>query len=526
VTDRDHDGQVRAYGARAAGTVLFAAALVVLGSHVAHIPRLDRFALAVTLLLLARGLAGRRRVAQQATLVLVAIVALVPPYRPERLFLLAVLAGLLLAYPANYVVRPDPHRLRTAYAAAVIAVFVVVARGVWMAFWHGAPVRQAAHAALPLLPAAPDRSTRMFVVAVFAAMLIALAVAMAAAPPPPPGGEAERARVRTLAQDPDAGSLAPFATRADKTYVFSADGAAVIGYRVRFGVALAGGDPVGAAGSAAAAVDAFAELCAVRGWRPAVLGAASATGAVWRSAGVRRAVEIGDEAVLDVPTFSLATRRMRNLRQAVQRAQNAGVRVAIGPLDPALVPRLAPILRDWLRGRGERGFAMNLDKILTPRDDVLVAVAYDPAGEPRAFARFARVAGGRILSLDVAPRGRGAPNGVVEKLIAEMVGYGREHGAREVSLNFAGMRRIYAGRSLAARLTAVPLRALDRWIELRSLYRFTDKFDPVWRPRQLRMRSWLDLVPVVVVALTAEFGQRQPSPETAAPELTEAPATS
>jgi hypothetical protein len=71
------------------------------------------------------------------------------------------------------------------------------------------------------------------------------------------------------------------------------------------------------------------------------------------------------------------------------------------------------------------------------------------------------------------------------------------------------MRRIYAGHSLAARLAEVPLRALERWIELRSLYRFTDKFHPVWRPRQLRMRSWLDLVPVGTAALTAEFGQRQ-----------------
>jgi len=277
-------------------------------------------------------------------------------------------------------------------------------------------------------------------------------------------------------------------------------------------VALAGGDPVGASGSAAAAVLAFVRLCAVRGWRPAVLGAAASTDLVWRRAGVRRAVEIGDEAVLDVSTFSLATRRMRNLRQAVRRADNAGVRVCIGTLDPLHVPSLAPILRDWLHGRGERGFAMNLDAILAPRDDMLVAVAYDAAGQPQAFARFAEAAGGRILSLDVAPRRRDAPNGVVERIIAETLDYGRAHGVREISLNFAGMRRVYAGRTRAARLVAVPLRLLDPWIELRTLYRFTDKFDPCWRARQIRMRSWLDLVPVAAAALTSEFGTRPVAP--------------
>ena len=472
---------------------------------------LDRLSLAVTLLLLAYGLAGRRRLAQQVALAVVAIAALVPPYRPDRLLVLGVLATVLWPYRGSYLVRPDPQRLRSACVAAAVAVALVLGRGVWMAAWHSEPVGKAAQAALPLLPEAPDRSTSAFVLMVFAAMLVALYLAMAPAPAPRPAGEAERARVRALVQDPGSGSLAPFATRADKTYVFSADGDAAIGYRVRFGVALAGGDPVGAAGAQAAAVLAFAELCTRRGWRPAVLGAAAATGEMWRRAGVRRAVEIGDEAVLDVATFSLATRRMRNLRQAVRRADNAGVRVAIGPLDPLLAPRLAAILRDWLKGRDERGFAMNLDAILVPREDVLVAVAYDAAGEPQAFARFAEVAGGRILSLDVAPRRRDAPNGVVERLIAEMVDYGRARGAREVSLNFAGMRRIYAGHTRAARLTAVPLRVLDRWIELRTLYRFTDKFDPLWRPRQLRMRSWLELIPVGAVALTSEFGARPPA---------------
>jgi lysyl-tRNA synthetase class 2 len=192
----------------------------------------------------------------------------------------------------------------------------------------------------------------------------------------------------------------------------------------------------------------------------------------------------------------------------VRRADNAGIRVQIGALDPLLVPRLVPILRDWLKGRAERGFAMNLDAILVPRDDVLVAVAYDAAGAPQAFARFALVAGGRILSLDVAPRRRDGPNGVVERLIVEMADYGRARGVREVSLNFAGMRRVWAGHTPAARLAAVPLRALDRWIELRSLYRFTDKFDPLWRPRQLRMRSWLELIPVGAAALTSEFAAR------------------
>jgi lysyl-tRNA synthetase class 2 len=488
---------------------------------------LDRIPLAVMLLLLAHGLAGHRRLALQVTLGLAAAALLIPPahpLHPGRLVLPAVVAVLLLPDRDSFVVRPDPQRLRTAFAAGTIALAVAVGRGFWAAARHGAPVRRAAYAALPVAPSDPDRSTRVFVVVVLAAVVVALAVALASAPAPPPSGEAERARVRYLVQDPAAGSLAPFVTRADRTYVFSPGGDAAIGYRVRFGVALAGGDPVGPA--PAAAIGAFARLCAEHGWRPAVLGAdAAATGDLWRRAGVRRAVEIGDEAVLDVAEFSLATHRMRNVRQAARRADNAGVRVQIGPLDPLLVPRLDPVLRDWLRGRGERGFAMNLDAILTPRADTIYAVAVDPAGAPVAFARFAMAGGGRILTLDVAPRRRDAPNGVVERMVVAMVDYARARGAAEVTLNFAGMRRVYAGETRAARLVQVPLHVLDRWIDLHPLYLFTDKFHPTWRPRQLRMRSWWELVPVAAAALSAEFGTR-PAPAALPPELAEAPATS
>ena len=488
----------------------------------AQLPAVDRIPLGVTLVLLAHGLAGRRRLALQLTLVLALFVS-VPPVRPSQLILPCLVSLTLLPGRGGYAVRPDPQRLRTAQVAVVLALVVVLGRGLWVATWQGRPMRQAAYAALPVPADAADRATRTFVVVVLAAVITALAAALAAAPAPPPSGETERARVRCLVQGPDAGSLAPFVTRADRTYVFSPGGDAAIGYRVRFGVALAGGDPVGAAPGAAIA--AFAELCAVHGWRPAVLGADSATGDLWRRVGVRRAVEIGDEAVLDVATFSLDTRRMRNVRQAAHRADNAGVRVAVGPLDAALVPRLAAVLHDWLGGRGERGFAMNLDAILVPRADVVVAVAHDRAGDPVAFARFALAASGRILSLDVAPRRRDAPNGVVERMIVAVVEYARTHGGQEVTLNFAGMRRLYASRSTAARLVRLPLRVLDRWIELRPLYLFTDKFHPRWRPRQLRLRSWWELVPVAAAALTAEFGART-VPAAVAPVLTEATATS
>jgi lysylphosphatidylglycerol synthetase-like protein (DUF2156 family) len=206
------------------------------------------------------------------------------------------------------------------------------------------------------------------------------------------------------------------------------------------------------------------------------------------------------------------------VRQAVQRTHNAGVKVSIGPPTADLAEELRPVLDAWLRGHFERGFAMNLDALLESRPDCLIAVARDELDQPVAFARFAICAGGRILTLDVAPRRRDAPNGVVERLVVEMIEHGRANGAVEVSLNFAGLRRVFESRSPLARVATLGIRLFDPWIELWPLYRFCAKFRPAWRPRLLLVRSWPALVPVAVAALTAEFAHRAVDP----PELSEA----
>jgi lysyl-tRNA synthetase class 2 len=453
---------------------------------------------------------------------LLAVLLVAPPGpAPAWIWRAAVAAALAtaVAVRADFPVRPQPHRLRVAAAIGVGALLLALA--------HDA-------AALVRWPA--GGSPLGFAATV--AAVAALAVALAAAPAPPPADPDTRAAVTALVAHPDADTLAPFATRRDKAYAFSPDGRAAIGYRVLFGTALAGGDPVGAAAGKPAAVGAFVDTCVRNGWRPAVLGVGADLVPAWHAHGLRHGLVVGDEAILDVAAFSLASRRMRNVRQAVRRTHNAGLTVTIGDLDHALAARLAPVLADWLRGGAERGFAMTLDRLLTPRPDCVVAVAYDRHGEPQAFARFAVCAAGRVLTLDVAPRRRDAPNGVVERLIVEAVGYGRERGVAEVSLNFAGLRRLFDAPRGSARVdTRVDTRVgtrvaaglahlLDGWIELAPLCRFTAKFHPAWRPRRLLLRSWLDVAGVALAALTAEFGRGVPAPDPPAPgeELAQQPA--
>jgi lysylphosphatidylglycerol synthetase-like protein (DUF2156 family) len=209
--------------------------------------------------------------------------------------------------------------------------------------------------------------------------------------------------------------------------------------------------------------------------------------------------------VLEGGTLCLASGGMRKGPQAVARSSNAGVTVHIGAMTPGLGRELRAVLDDWLRGKRLRGFSMNLDRMLAPRPDVLVATARDVTGAAVAFARFAVCAQGRTLTLDVAPRRPDAPNGVIERLIVDTVEYARATGAREVSLNFAAFRRVFESDAPLSRLAAGLAHAADRWIELRPLYRFCAKFDPHWRERSLMVGSWLSLGAVGAAAILTEL---------------------
>ena len=349
-------------------------------------------------------------------------------------------------------------------------------------------------------------------------LLMVLACLLAPARAPLPGTDAERDRVRRLVQHPDSDTLAPFALRHDKSYVFSPDGRAAIGYRVFLGTAVVGGDPIGAADAQEAAVVEFLALCRRRGWRPTVLGAREALLPMWKTHGVRRAIEIGDEVMLDVAGFSLEGRSIRNVRQAVRRTHKAGITTRVlreTALDEEQADQLLAIHQRWLKGHAEHGFAMNLDAITSARHpDALLIVAYTPDGRAVGFQRYHPVGADQpsghptALSLDVMPRDPQSPNGVNERLIVDLVAWARERGVGEISLNFAAFRPIMDAGSGRTPLQSAAYRAihlLDPWIMLESLYRFNAKFRPGWQPRSVMFRSWGEVGWLAASALAMEF---------------------
>ena len=106
--------------------------------------------------------------------------------------------------------------------------------------------------------------------------------------------------------------------------VWSDSGKAAIAYRVVSGVMLASGDPLGDPEAWPGAITNFLAEAEQHAWTPAVIGCSERAGNIWCRATGFSALELGDEAVVDVATFSLDGRPMRNVRQMVKRIERAG----------------------------------------------------------------------------------------------------------------------------------------------------------------------------------------------------------
>ncbi len=307
-------------------------------------------------------------------------------------------------------------------------------------------------------------------------------------------------------------SLGYFATRHDKSVVFSPDRNAAVTYRVLDGVSLASADPIGAPSAWPAAVEAWLTEARTFGWFPAVLSASGEGARAYVDAGLR-ALPLGDEAIIEVGEFTLSGPTMEPIRRAVRRVSRAGYSITVArhaDLSPEQLAEMQERAEQWRGEAPERGFSMALGRLGDPADGQCVAVlAFDADGVLRGLLSMVPW-GNRGLSLDLMRRDRASENGVIEAMVAELVRVARDDLlVQQISLNFAMFRGIFGaaervGARPLVRLASKALTFASRFWQIESLYRSNARYLPRWEPRYLCYDSPLTLARISLAAGRAE----------------------
>ncbi|HEU0089425.1 MAG TPA: phosphatidylglycerol lysyltransferase domain-containing protein, partial [Pseudonocardiaceae bacterium] len=360
--------------------------------------------------------------------------------------------------------------------------------------------------------AAADHAAVLLGVLGLACLLTLLAVLLRPGRAPTLPGPQDNRRLRELvtrfgAQD----SLGYFALRDDRLCTFSPTGKSAVTYRVLGGISLAAGDPIGDVEAWPGAIRSWLDEAEQHAWAPAVLGASERAAQVLTRYGFD-ALELGDEAIVDVAEFTLQGREVRSLRQAVNRIARTGTTLRVDRVAELSLAELGEVrhrAHEWRDGPTERGFSMALGRFGDPADGQCVLVrAHDADGVLSGLLHLVPW-GPDGLSLDLMRRNRSTENGLVEFMVAGLVAAAPRIGVRRISLNFAVFRSVFArgervGAGPVLRLWRQVLLLASRFWQIESLYRSNAKYRPIWEPRFLCFRQARDLPRIGLAALEAE----------------------
>ena len=318
--------------------------------------------------------------------------------------------------------------------------------------------------------------------------------------------------IRTLlSRYPEHDSLSYFALRENKNFMWSKNMKAVIPYSVINGVMVTTGDPIGDRESWPSAMGAFCTEAEAHAWIPAVYGCTEEAGLIWSRETDFESLEIGDEAVVLVDTFSLEGPEMKNVRQMVNQIKRKEYSTSIrriSEIAPGELDALSKLAEKWRRGGSERGFSMALGRFCDPNDPDLVVSLALQNGEPMGMLQFIPW-GTDGLSLDSMRRSPNGDPGINELLISDTVAFAKSKSITQISLNFATFRSIFEkgerlGASPITRFSHKLLLFLSRFFQMESLYRFNAKFRPIWTPRYIMFPSIRNLMKVAVAILMIE----------------------
>jgi len=315
----------------------------------------------------------------------------------------------------------------------------------------------------------------------------------------------ERAEAHAIVEQYGDSSLDFFKSWDDKFCFFSSTREGVIGYGVAAHTAVSLGDPVAANEAAFRLVlEEFLDFADANGWRAAFHQTPATRLPTYQEAGFS-AVKIGEEAIVDLTTFSLVGNARKSLRAACNKLEKSGFTTTYvtAPQPPDRLAQLRTVSDDWLRegGRRERRFTLGQwdDKYIRSCDVMSID---DAQGRIVAFANIIPDGAPGEATIDLMRHVQDGPNGLMDVLFVRLFQALKERGFTRFSLGMAPFAEVGSNPDSTTLERGIKLLGehLDRFFSSAGLRDYKNKFDPTWEPRFLIFPSEVTL-PAVTLAL-------------------------
>ncbi len=327
-----------------------------------------------------------------------------------------------------------------------------------------------------------------------------------------PATSQQRRKATAIVQQYGRSSLARFTLLDDKSYYFSASGRSVIAYVAQGRGAIVLGDPIGALDDLREVIVGFQQFCARQDWIPAFYQVFPNNLELYKSLGFETLC-IGEEAIVDLNTFTTKGKAGRNFRTGINRMIKEGYKLEFyePPISDRLLYDLRLVSDEWLKMMhgSEKKFSLgwfNEDYLRNGE----IAVVRSPEGDISAFANMVTEYQSNDTTIDLMRRKQESENGTMDFLFVSLFEHYKEQGYDGFNLGLSALAGV--GETVEAPRLEKEINYLyqhfNKFYNFQGLHEYKNKFHPRWESRYFVYPRLADLPAVVLALVRADSGDR------------------
>ncbi|MCP1123126.1 bifunctional lysylphosphatidylglycerol flippase/synthetase MprF [Bacillus sp. 3103sda1] len=298
----------------------------------------------------------------------------------------------------------------------------------------------------------------------------------------------------------------------DKQFFFSSDGKAMIQFSPTGKRLIVLGDPIGQQSSFRKVLEEFLTEADRFGYICVFYQIESKWMSLYHDFGYNF-FKLGEEAVVDLNTFTISGKKRAGLRATFNRFEREGYTFAIHepPFADELYDELKKVSDAWLGGKKEKGFSLGyLDRDYVNRAPV--ATLSDADGQIIAFTTLMPVYQDGELSVDLMRYYPNAPGGIMDAIFIHLFQWAKENGYHCFNIGMAPLSNVglSAQSFWSERVAAAIFNNVRYTYSFSGLRHFKEKYKPAWSGKYLAFRKNHSL-PITMLAVTKLIGKRKDS---------------
>ena len=206
---------------------------------------------------------------------------------------------------------------------------------------------------------------------------------------------------------------------------------------------------------------------------------------------------IGQEAILNLETFSLRGSKMHPIRNAISKAKRLGYnyQVYLPPITDGIIQKLKQVSDEWLSipGKSETRFSQGIFLPELIKNNPIITIE-NGEGKIVAFLNIIPDYEKEEGTYDLIRTTKDAPTGIIYFLLIELFEWLKQQGIYKVNMGMVAFAGIKNPKNMTERTIKFALDKLKNLNYFKGQYLFKEKFKPQWVNKYLAYNNDYNLV--------------------------------